>query len=187
MGTTVTTNLGLIKPDENEKIKQDLPDFAGWADQNADNCDVLDSLFRKDTGTYSLNFRASSVNPTLGAGGFTEGKYVRLWPKMVIAFFRISTGGAGFLTGTGDYRIDVPFDMDPDLIASDGGRTLPIGKAIFNDASAVLTSSVFLALFDPVGLFIEFELAQGDILSNTFPLAQGDQISGYVMYPTKGP
>lgn len=187
MGTTVTTNLGLIKPDLDEKIKEDLPTFDGWAAQNGVNCDILDGLFRKNTGTYSLNFRASSVNPTLGAGGFTEGKYIRLWPKMVIVHYRINTGGAGFLAGTGDYRIDLPFDMDPDLVASDGGRTLPIGKAIFNDASAVLTSSVFLALYDPVGFFIEFELAQGDILSNTFPLAQGDQISGYAMYPTKGP
>lgn len=187
MGTTVTTNLGLIKPDTSDKIKADLPVFDGWAAQNTVNMNKVDDLFRDDATTYTLNFTASTSNPTLGAGGFTEGKYVRLWPRMVLALFRVYTGVAGFAAGTGNYRVNLPFAMDATLDASDGGRGMPIGKTIFKDNSAVLTSSVFLSLYDPINDCIIFELSQGDIFSNTHPLGTDDRLSGYFIYPTSAP
>jgi hypothetical protein len=185
MGTTVTTNLGLIKPDVDEKIQEDLPTFAGWATQNGVNCDTIDGLFRKNTTAYSVSLTASSVNPTLGAGSISSGQYLRLFPRMVIGFFRINVGGAGFATGTGDYRINLPVAYDPVLKASDGGgRFQPVGKAIFRDASAVATSSVFTIVYNPIPDAMSFSLAQGDQFANTFPPAQNDCLSGFFMYPT---
>lgn len=184
MGTTVTTNIGLIKPDLAEKIQEDLPTFAGWADQNADNCDTIDALFRDDSTTFTLTLTADSVNPTPGASALFEGKYVRLWPRLVIVFFRIYVGGAGFAAGTGDYKINLPFAMDATLIGADGNRLFPVGKCLFRDASSALTSSVFLLLYDPAATAIRFQLAQGDLLADTHPVSQDDRLSGYFMYPT---
>ena len=185
IGTTVTTNLALIKPDTSESIKENLPTFAGWADQNADNCDNIDRLFRAATGTYTLNWTASSVNPTLGAGGTTEGKYVRLWPRLVIVWFRIFMGGAGFAAGTGHFRINLPFTMDAALAAY-STETLSIGKAIYQDASAVLTSSVFLVNYLNSASVCIFRPSAGGLWDNASPVvpAQNDRISGYLMYPT---
>lgn len=182
MGTTVTSNLGLIKPDTDESIKPDGP-MPGWADQNADNMDTIDALFRASTGTYSVTFTAATTNPTLGTGGFTEGKWVRLFPRMVIVFFRV-VAGSTFTAGSGDYRINLPFAMDASLIGSDGGRTLPVGKAIFWDSNNVVASSAFLCLYDPVNNWVEFELSQGDIFASSYPMAASDRLSGYLMYPT---
>ena len=185
MGTTVTTNLGLIKPDGNESIKANLPTFAGWAVQNGLNQDKLDALFRASTGTYTVNFTASSVNPTLGTGGTTEGKYIRLWPRMVLVFFRVFMGGAGFATGTGHYRINLPFTVDPVLTAF-ATETLSIGKAIFQDNSAVLTSSVFSIGYLHSATSLIFRPSAGGLWDNASPvtLAQNDRLAGYVMYPT---
>ncbi|MFY3741628.1 MAG: hypothetical protein HMLIMOIP_002086 [Candidatus Nitrosomirales archaeon] len=184
MGTTVSTNLGLIKPDIDESIKEALPTFAGWPAQNSINMDKIDALFRASTGIYTVNLTADIANPTLGAGGFTEGKWVRLYPRMVIVFFRIYAGVAGFAAGNGDYRINLPFAVDPVLDASDSGRGIPIGKCAFKDNSAVLTSSAFLVLYDAVNDVIIFELSQGDIFASSYPFSTDDRLSGYFMYPT---
>lgn len=184
MGTTVTPNLGLIKPDTDEQI-QSGGGFAGWAAQNAANMDTIDALFRASTGTYTLNFTATTVNPTLGAGGFAEGKYLRLFPRMVIAYFRIFTGGAGFATGTGEYRVNLPFTMDNEFQASDGGgRLTPLGKACFHDNNNVVASSVFPCLYSPIPNVIAFGLSQGGMFQNTHPLEQNDRLSGYFIFPT---
>lgn len=185
MGTTVTTNLSLIKPDVDEKIQEDLPTFPGWATQNGANMDIVDGLFRKNTTGYGITLTATTVNPTLGSGGFATGSYLRLFPRMVIGFFRINLGGAGFATGTGDYRMNLPVAYDPVLKAADGGgRYQPVGKAIFRDASSVITSSVFQIVYNPIPDVMSFSLAQGDMFAHTFPPAQNDCLSGWYMYPT---
>lgn len=188
MGTTVTTNLGLIKPDTAESIKANLPTFAGWAAQESSNMDAIDGLFHDDFGTYTLNWTASSVNPTLGAGGFTEGKWIRVFPRMAFVFFRIFTGGAGFATGTGTYRVNLPFNIDAALIGFDTDSP-PLGKAVFFDASAVLTSSVFLPIYSQGVNTAIFRPSSGNVWNDTTPVvpAQNDRISGYFMYPTIDP
>src|SRR4051812_18444787 len=116
MGKTITSNLSLIKPDLNESIKQALPTFDGWASENGTNCDTIDSLFRHTTHTYTPVWTTDTgPNPTLGAGGFIEGKYIRLYPKMVIGYIRISVGGAGFAAGTGLYRLTPPCTLAAEL------------------------------------------------------------------------
>lgn len=176
----------MIKPDTAEKIKEDLPTFDGWATQNGANCDKIDSLFRAANSTYTLNWTASTTNPTLGASGFTEGKYVRLWPRLVLIYFRIFTGGAGFATGTGVYGINLPFALDPDLVAF-GGESLPLGRAIYQDSSAIASSTIFLASYLGSLNIVVFRPTAGIVWTNTFPVApeQNDRLSGYLLYPTQ--
>lgn len=184
MGTTVTTNLGLIKPDTAESIEANMPTFAGWASQNAANCDVVDGLFRNTQHTWSPSWTAATLNPTLGAGGFIEGKYMRIFPRMVIGYLRISLGGAGFATGTGSYSITLPVAMDASLNTMQD--EFPVGKAIFYDDSAVATSSVFNVMFTPPTGLLTFRPPLGQLWSSTNPVvpAQLDRLSAMFMYPT---
>jgi hypothetical protein len=181
MGTTVTTNLGLIKPDLNESIKEALPTFPGWAAQNTINMDKLDALFRSTNATWTLNWTADTTNPTLGTGGFTEGKFLRLWPKMVIAYFRLFTGTASFTAGTGTYRLNLPVAMSSGLMG-----IMPIGKAMFRDDSASLTSQLFTVNYDSADGKVFCTTGPGSLWSATTPVvpANNDRIGGWFMYPT---
>ncbi len=187
MGTTVTTNLGLIKPDSSEKIKQDLPTYAGWADQNADNCDVLDALFRRSTHTSWTPAWTASVNPVLGSGGFVEGKYIRLFPRMLIGFLRIEAGTAGFSAGSGAYSISAPVAIDSAIAAF--ANEITIGKAVFRDNGASSTTSAFQVVYSTSGGNIFFRQPSNDLWTAASPvaLAQSDKISAYFMYPVSAP
>lgn len=185
MGTTVSTNLGLIKPDADESIRANMPTFPGWAVQNGANQDIIDNLFRGNTGTYTPTWTASTTSPTLGTGGFVEGKWIRVFPRMVFVYFRIFTGTTGFTIGSGTYRISLPFAMDASLLTFESDF-LPIGKAAFLDASTPATCSAFLALYSQGVSTAIFRPSTGGIWNDTnpFAMAQGDRVSGYFMYPT---
>jgi hypothetical protein len=184
MGTTVTTNLGLIKPDVDEKIQEDLPTFAGWAAQNEINCDKIDALFRHTDHSYVPTWTGSGGNPTLGAGGSVTGKYLRLFPAMVIGEFKINTGGAGFLAGSGTYSVSVPLAIAPELVTLN--NSFPIGKAYLHDADSVANSTILTVMYSTSGNDMFFRPHTGAVWSNTAPftLAQTDRVSGYFMYPT---
>jgi len=146
--------------------------------------DKIDALFRATSATYTLNWTADTTNPTLGAGGFTEGKFIRLWPRMVIGFFRLNIGGAGALAGSGTYRFNLPTGVAPEMTLTDD--VFPIGKAFFLDSSAAVSSSVFLASFRPSTNNFFLRTPGGGGWSDTVPVAlgQNDKLSGYFMYPT---
>lgn len=184
MGTTVTTNLALIKPDTNESIKQNLPTFNGWAAQNAVNMDTIDGLFKATNTTGTLTWGATTTPPTLGSGGFAEQKILRLWPRMVIIYYRIFAGGAGFAAGSGSYTLTLPFAVDPSFSAF--SQTLPVGKMIFQDNSAALTSSVFSLIYSPTSALLFARPSEGGTWNNTTPVvpAQNDRFSGYAIIPT---
>lgn len=189
MGTTVTPNLGLILPDSAESIKANLPTFAGWAVQNGINQDKVDALFRHDTNTWSPVWTTDTgTNPTLGSGGFIEGKFIRLFPRMVIGYLRIFCGGAGFAAGTGLYRISLPPATIPTEFTT-LNSTMPIGKAHLNDNSTVATSTIFQVLYDVPNNVITFGRDEGDFWRNTSPitLAQNDRLSAFFCYPTSVP
>lgn len=185
MGITVTTNLSLIKPDADESIKENLPTFAGWADQNADNCDVLDALFRAETLTWTPTWTADTTSPTLGAGGFIEGKYIRLTPRMTYGYFRIFTGGAGFAAGSGTYHISAPPAVVPSEFTTFFNNVV-IGKVALFDNDTVLTSSNMIMLYDVASTNFYFRSSTGSTWNPTTPitLAQNDRLAGYFMYPT---
>jgi len=188
MGTTVTTNLALIKPDSNESIKANMPTFPGWAVQNGLNCDKLDSLFRHtSTHTWTPTWTADTTNPTLGAGGFTDGKYIRLYPRLVIGYFRLFTGVAGFAAGSGLYGFSLPVAPDPALLTMNDSFILGRGYIHDNDAAATSTASVLI--YRIADNTLVFRGHAGDYWRNTSPmtLSQSDRASGYFIYPTVAP
>ena len=187
MGTTVTPNLGLIKPDQDESIKQALPTFAGWAAQNGANMDVIDGLFRASTSTWTPTWGGTTTNPTLGTSGFVEGKFLRLWPRMVIAHFRIFTGTASFTAGAGTYTLTLPVAVPPEFALFD--TEVPIGKAIILDADTVANCSVMQVMYDIATGKAVMHSPGGNLFQPTNPItiAVNDRISGYMMYPTSVP
>ncbi len=186
MGTTVTTNLALIKPDDNESIKSStVPFFAGWAVQNGSNCDVIDGLFRDSNHTWTPVWTTDiASNPVLGAGGLLEGKYIRLFPRMVLGYFRIFTGGAGFTPGTGLYRLSIPVAVPTEFATF--SDSIPVGKAYLLDADAVATSTNLVVMYDVTNNVLFFRKHDGNAWRENTPitLAQNDRVSGYFMYPT---
>lgn len=189
MGTTVTTNLGLIKPDGDEYIKEALPTFAGWAAQQALNADKIDSLFRHTTHTYTPVWTTDTgPNPVLGAAGTIVGKWVRLFPRMVFGTIKLFTGGAGFTTGTGMYRLSLPPVAVPTEFAT-FNDSIPVGKAYLHDADAALSSTVFVVLWEVSSNNFFFRRDSGDAWRSTAPItmAQNDRLSMYFLYPTATP
>lgn len=186
MGTTATSNLALIKPDTLESIKPNLPTFPGWAFQNGQNCDKIDALFRASNSTWTPLWTGTS-NPAVGTGGFIEGKYLRLFPRLVIGFFRIFTGTASFTAGSGSYSLSIPVPIASELDGFNSEMT--IGKACFLDASAVATCSAFNVCYSPPSDVMFLRAPTGDTWSATNPVvpAVNDRISGYFMYPTSTP
>src|SRR4051812_48509711 len=139
MGTTVTSNISLIKPDDDESIKANMPTFAGWAAQNAANMDKVDSLFKSTTTTYSPAWTGATTNPVLGTSGFVEGKYARLWPRMVTVYIRIFTGTAGFTGGSGTYALSLPLTPDPQF--STAFDSIAVGKSILLSAASTVNTN----------------------------------------------
>jgi len=184
MGTTLTTNLGLIIPDADEKIQEDLPTYDGWASQNADNMDNVDRLFRFTNTTYVPVLTAIGGAHTLGAGGFITGKYMRVMPSLVVGHILFYAGGAGFVAGVSDYRISVPLAMEPDIAALTD--TIPVGKGILYDDSAAATSSVLVVLYHVASNTFVCRDPSGGPFGATSPitLAQQDRFSLYFCYPT---
>jgi hypothetical protein len=183
MGTTVTPNWSLIKPDGDEKIQEDLPTFDGWATQNGENCDIIDGLFRKTEGTWTVTWTGNTSNPTIGAGGFTEGKYLWLGPRMLFGFFRLSTGGAGWLPGSGYYGINIPFPVAPQFDSVNDG--MPIGKCYLHNANSSTDSTVLVVTYNPDTGGVYFSPPTGGTWTPSVPAAieAGDTMAGYFMYP----
>lgn len=185
MGVTVTTNLSLIKPDVDESIKQNLPTFNGWSSHNSSNCDIIDALFRASSHTYTLTWTGTS-NPTLGTGGFLEGKYVRVSPRMVFGHFRMFTGGAGFAVGSGTYKFNTPSAATPAAELKTFDDNFTVGKAILLDADNVVTCQNMLVVYNIVADALFLRPSAGGTWNPTSPItiAQNDRVSGYFMYPT---
>jgi hypothetical protein len=184
MGTTVTPNINLIKPDTSESIQANLPTFPGWAVQNGLNCDVVDGLYRKSTHVYTPVWTADVTNPTLGAGGVVEGKLFRIFPRMSFVFFRIIMGGAGFNPGSGFYQISMPVNVATEFFNINDSTA--VGKAYLHDSSTIATCNAFVTMFTVGGNKLFLKKNDGDAWRSSTPitLAQGDIVSGYAMLPT---
>lgn len=187
MGTTVTVNHGLIKPDTDESIKANLPTFAGWAAQNGINQDKLDALFRVSTGSWSPTWTADTTNPTLGTGGFVEGKYVRLWPRMVLCYWRVFAGTASFSGGLGNYRTNLPFAIAPEIAAMN--NEVPLGRGCLISNSVPANATLLLPRWDVAAGNVVFGRDDNGYWVSTAPFTFGnnDRASMYMMYPTAVP
>lgn len=185
MGTTLTTNLGLIMPDTDEKVMEDLPTYDGWASQNEDNMDNIDRLFRFTNTTYVPVLTPLGGSFTLGAGGFLTGKYMRIGPSLVYGHILAYMGGAGFSAGTGDYRISLPplAIASPFTVLQD---STPIGKGILYDDSSATTSSVLVTHYHVSSGSFVCRFPAGGPFGATTPItvAQQDRFSFNFLYPT---
>lgn len=185
MGKTTTTNLALIKPDTAESIQANLPTFDGWATQNGANCDTIDALFRHtSTHTWTPTWTADTTNPTLGSGGFVSGKYIRLFPKMLIGYIQLFTGGAGFATGSGLYQLTPPATLAPELALLH--NFIPIGKYYLHDNDTVANCTVGQVMYELTGNLLTFKKHDGDSWRSSTPFvpAQNDRMTCYFIYPT---
>jgi hypothetical protein len=184
MGTTTTPNLGLIKPDLLESIKPNGP-MPGWAAQNALNMNAIDSAFHRDDDTWNPAWTGDVSNPSLGTGGFVQGRWFRVYRKMVIAWFRIYTGSSGFSAGSGTYRLDLPFTMAAAVDAIAAGLETPIGRAYLRDDSSVIGSEIASVCYAPDtnNLFLRTESGSWAPTA-PFTITNEDRVTGYFIYPT---
>lgn len=193
MTTTLTPNLGLIKPGLKEKIKPDVANgFEGWASQNADNCDTIDEVFRLEVsareGEYIPFWSASSVNPTIGSDGFIIGHYIRIWPNVVFGWVILDVGTAanGFDNGSGVYRISPPPVDFTSIVANPQA-----GIAFLRDAGGPSTNSQLMEVkITSLGLTFgpnlsSFNSRWGDDIP--FVLEESDRMSCYFTYFTDDP
>lgn len=186
MGTTTTPNLGLIKPDINESIRENLPISAGWPSQNGSNCDKIDLLFRKPEATYTPTLTATTTNPNIGSTGVIQAKYVRFAGKTVLVFFRILCGGTGISIGSGNYFLSQPpgLPVTTELPPSISGVSL--GRAVWRDPTTVANCTLFNTAYDNnLGpTHFAFILPGANYWAGTPPLVSGGSLSGYAMYIT---
>lgn len=185
MGTTVTPNLGLIKPDINESIRENLPISAGWPSQNGANCDKIDLLFRRTETTYTPLFTASGSSPAIGSTGTVQGKYVRHAGKLVTVFFRIVVSGTGISTGTGNYLLSLPSGLPVATEYIPVINSTPLGRTVFRDSVTPANSIIFGTSFDNTNVTnMIFILATGNFWAGTPSIAGGINLSGFATYIT---
>ena len=57
--------------------------------------------------TYVPTVTGSGSNPTIGSGGFQEGRYMQ-FGKLVVGWVRLTMGSAGFVNGSGAITVSLP-------------------------------------------------------------------------------
>lgn len=102
MGTTVTPNLGLIKPDSAEPAQN-------WPSQTGANSDALDAV-APIKGTYSPTIAATGGNPVINGTSFLEGKWWRVGDHITTVIDLFIDEAADF--GGSSWRISLPFIAD---------------------------------------------------------------------------
>lgn len=132
MGTTATPHVGLIKPDSDELMPN-------WVTQYEANLDKLDETYRIPAvpESFTPEFTADTTNPTLGTGGYIEGRLWRIWPWLALVKVRMYAGTAGFAGGSGTWRIKIPDSLlaapDPDQPVPITGNKFPCGYGYLHD------------------------------------------------------
>lgn len=153
MGTTLTPNLGLIKPDLLEQIK-----LENWPNQNTFNMDTIDAVHSVSVGTYTPIWSSSGTNPTLGAT-VIQGRFATLFGRLIVMWVNIQFG-AGFSPGSGTYRISLPVPLAADFEL--GGNLIALGRAVLQSNSAT-TYQLMTPVISAGNL--EFRLENGTAVS----------------------
>lgn len=182
MGTETTANLSLIKPDLSEPI----PNFDT---QNGFNMDTIDDYFAFTASSYVPVWTANGAsNPSLGSGGQIFGKYLAVWPNVVIFWVRIFTGTTGFSAGDGTYSVTLPpFAAHALMVSSTGtGAAHILGKAILHDSTGVADSqTASVALNSTTTFMLTTEAGSGSSQwqhDDPFALSQSDRMACYGIY-----
>lgn len=188
MTTSITPNLGLIKPNTDEPIPNFFREVSTDNGQNAANLNALDAILHHLNGTYTPTWTAQTTNPTLGNGSIS-GKYWRLWPNLVVAHVRLVFGSTTTV-GSGGYRFSLPFAIHGSYPApSDADLTslIPCGKAVIDDVSSADTSCTgVVVLGGSSHANIWSEQAGNSLVQHDNPVAwaTGDEILFQAVYMT---
>lgn len=182
MSTETTAALSLIKP----QLDEPIPNFDT---QNGFNMDTVDGYFGFEATSYVPVWAANGAsNPSVGAGGQIFGKYLAIWPNIVIFWVRIFTGTTGFAAGDGTYNITLPpYAAHASMAASSStGSGHPIGKAILHDSSSATTSATASVILHSTTTFmLTTEVGSGSSQwqnDDPFALAQSDRMACYGIY-----
>ena len=194
MGTTSTPNLGLIKPDQAE-------DMTNWPSQFDQNADTLDKIFRFGNPIdFTPEFRGSVSDPSLGTGGYVQGKLIRLWPWVCIIKIRMFAGTSGFNAGSGGWRFFIPEDIMARMASGlpsgwPSGTTgnSCFGSAMLHDTSNASNSQTARVAASTLSSQLFFYLATEGTAAGTsvtdavpFAWASNDKLSLQAMYVLGG-
>lgn len=177
MGTTVTPNLGLIKPDGLEPIPN-------WPAQWGSNADALDNVLKVRKATYTPALTAVTTNPT----NFTaSGYFVRLWPNLVLVWVNIFME-SGYTRGSGNYEISLPVALHSAIPIVTSTSGVAFGKAWLFDNSAQensQTTVVTAIASNRVRLWTESGEANFVDEDTPFLWSQFDRLTFFMQYPTE--
>lgn len=137
--------------------------------------------------TYTPTLTAATTNPTLGTGSTATGRYTQIG-KLVTCYFEIVFGSSGVNAGSGEYRVSVPVEANPN---QDRAR-LYIGSGSISAASPDAVRYAFLrfgGFTDRVDILHLSAVSAGAIAvtSDTVPWtwAANDYIHGQLTYEAK--
>lgn len=127
--------------------------------------------------TWTPALTGSSVNPTLGTGGSTSGRYMQIG-KLVRATYSIVFGTSGVAAGTGEYRISLPVSAN---------ATTPIvfeGTCVLFDSAPTNTFALAFSYLQSSTLF-RLAISGTNLVVQSgapFTWAANDQINGTITY-----
>jgi hypothetical protein len=124
--------------------------------------------------SYTPALTASTTNPSLGTGGFTEttGVYSQNG-NIVTGYARVAAGTTSVTAGSGTYRISLPVTCKMGVFTN---RGVVVGSAYYNDASAPTVNYVATAVATDTGTYAIFRTVAGAIGSTLPGLAANDFI-----------
>lgn len=127
--------------------------------QNAVNCNAIDSymgpcLTTQPLQSYTAQLTGSSIDPTLGAGGYSIGYYYRFM-DWVYAWGEFRFGTSGTAPGTGIFAVNLPLIADISLVSSNGtpARGSIVGDGfLWDDSSDAGKRPLSVQLFTPTSV-----------------------------------
>jgi hypothetical protein len=149
MGTTLTTNLELIKPNVAGEPKKNWP--AQWG-TSADKLDTevqaaKDRLtvIESSLTAYVPQLLALITNPNIGSTGTAEGFWTRLNLNIIKVWIRFLFSGTGIDPGNGNYSVTLPFKPLADGLTS--GNSLNAGQFLGQGYARDFSTAANNALF----------------------------------------
>lgn len=141
MVVSFTPNIGLAKPSEAELASDWTGNTKLLEDNNLQIIDKMDIGLQTRVPTTVI---AQTTNPNLGAGAATC-EFVDI-QGIVMGSFKVTFVDPGITAGSGEYGIELPFELDASFHAVGSalnaapGQYSVIGNGYIYDSSAVATS-----------------------------------------------
>lgn len=193
MVVSLTTNIGLAKPDDAELAAN----WTRFTNLQEDNNLLLQTETNKALNSYTPTLLGNASTPNVGAGRI-RGEYQDLM-GFVVGAFVVEFTTPGITVGSGEYGISLPFPVDSgyhavgSVLNNTPGFFDVIGEGFISDASAAATSgsvaidAVTIAGVSYARLLTEAHTAPvktARVFRDNMPfaVADGDRLSGNFMY-----